>query len=59
MGSTGFDGKSKSNVSMRGVVSSTSPNKLAQNVIGKTCHSQAGNHNVLALRPMPMAAVAA
>lgn len=57
MGPTGFDGEIKSNASMRGVVSSTSLNKLSQNVIGKTCHSQAKD-NVLALYPMHSAVVA-
>lgn len=60
MGPTGFDGEIKSNASMRGVVSSTSPNKLSQNVIGTTCHSKANRDNVLALySPMHTAAVAA
>ena len=58
MGPTGFDGEIKSNASMRGVVSSTSLNKLSQNVIGRNCHSQA-NTNVIPLRHMPSAAVAA
>ena len=57
MGPTGFDGKIKSNASMRGVGSSTSINKLSQHAIGKTCHSQA---NVLKFEScLPMAAVAA
>jgi hypothetical protein len=34
MGSTGFDDKFRCNISMRGVVSSTSNNKLSLYIIG-------------------------
>jgi len=58
MGPTGFDDKLRNNVSMRGVVSSTSTNKLAANLSGKKLTTSKNNALVVSTYNVNFAAVA-